>query len=176
MSYISNFSKSNIFIQLMRMLVVSVFVLQAAPSLALETDKRIIGWLEDASINSHALKIKAKIDTGAAVSSLNAKIMRNFKRDGEKWVSFRVKNKAGKSISLERRVTRIVKIKRKLALPIKRPVIELEICIGNVYRELEVNLANRENFDYSLLIGRNYLEDHFVVDSSLTFTTKPACK
>lgn len=138
-------------------------------------DKQSIGWLEKVSINNHELQLKAKIDTGATTSSLNAIIIKKFTRDKQRWVQFRVHNKEGEDIFLERKILRTVKIKRKLALPIKRYVISLGICLGNSYREMEVNLANRENFVYRLLIGRNYLKEHFLVDSSRTFTTSPNC-
>lgn len=138
-------------------------------------DKQSIGWLEEISINNDELQLKAKIDTGATTSSLNSKIIKLFTRDKQRWVRFRVGNKEGQDIVLERKILRIVKIKRKLALPIKRYVISLGICLGNRYREMEVNLANRENFVYRVLIGRNYLKDHFLVDSSRTFTTSPNC-
>ena len=138
-------------------------------------DKEPIGWLEEISINNHELQLKAKIDTGATTSSLHAKVIKKFTRDKQRWVQFRVENKEGEDIFLERKILRTVKIKRKLALPIQRYVISLGICLGNSYREMEVNLANRENFVYRVLIGRNYLKDHFLVDSSRTFTTSPNC-
>ncbi|MDH5602254.1 MAG: RimK/LysX family protein [Gammaproteobacteria bacterium] len=145
-------------------------------SSTLAADKQTIGWVEQVTINKNALKLKAKIDTGATTSSLHAKIIKNFKRDNQKWVQFRVINNAGEDIILDKKIIHTVKIKRKLALPLKRPVIKLGICLGKIYRELEVNLANRENFKYQMLIGRNYLEDYFLVDSSRMFTVSPACK
>lgn len=138
-------------------------------------DKQSIGWLEEISIDKDALQLKAKIDTGATTSSINSKIIKKYTRDHESWVRFRVQNKDGEDIVLDRKILRVVQIKRKLALPIKRYVISLGICLGNTYRELEVNLANRENFVYRVLIGRNYLHDHFLVDSARTFTTSPNC-
>jgi len=154
-------------------LLVVIYLLYVPDVFALE--KRSIGWLEEVSINNE-IKLKAKIDTGATTSSLNAKIIKKFQRDKQWWVQFRIANKDGEEIFLEKRIKRTVKIKRKLAVPLRRSVIMLGVCLGNVYRELEVNLANREKFDYRMLIGRNYLEDYFLVDSSRTFTTKPSCK
>jgi len=52
----------------------------------------------------------------------------------------------------------------------------LGICLGSVYKEVEVNLVDRSNFNYQLLIGRNYLANSFLVDPSLTFSTKSKCK
>ena len=52
----------------------------------------------------------------------------------------------------------------------------LGICLGTIYKEVEVNLVDRSHFNYQLLIGRNFLIDSFLVDPSLTFSTKPKCK
>lgn len=157
----------------------SLFILVLLSGLSNTTfakELKTIGWIEQVAINNSGLKLVAKIDTGATSSSINAKIIKKFKRDGQNWVRFRLKNKKGKSIVLEKKVVRTVKIKRKLALSLKRPVILLGVCLGKVYRERQVNLSNRKNFNYEMLIGRNYLEDYFLVDSSRTFTVSPACE
>ena len=52
----------------------------------------------------------------------------------------------------------------------------LGICLGNVYKEVEVNLEDRSKFNYQLLIGRSYLKNSFLVDASATFTLKPNCQ
>ena len=154
--------------------ILLLWLLLISTSFALE--KQTIGWLESVTINDHELKLQAKIDTGATTSSIHAKTIKKFTRGGKKWIRFRVKNKRGEEILLEKKIQRYVKIKRKLMFPIKRPVIKLGICISNVYRVQEVNLADRKNFDYQMLIGRNYLKGFFLVDSEITYTSKPSCK
>jgi hypothetical protein len=150
-----------------------VWFLQISTSFAVE--KQAIGWLENVKINGGELELKAKIDTGATTTSINAKKIKKFKKNGDEWIRFRVENKEGEKVTLEKKITRYVSIKRKLALSIKRPVVNLGICIGNVYRELEVNLADRSNFVYRVLIGRNYLRDYFLVDSAQKYTVTPSC-
>ena len=159
-----------------RVRILSVlFVWLCVISSSLAIEKQTIGWLEEVKINGSKFQLKAKIDTGATTSSLNAKVIKKFSKDGKKWIRFRVENKTGQKIVLERQLLHYVKIKRKLALPLKRPVVELGICLGTVYRELEVNLSNRKNFEYQMLIGRNYLHSHFLVDSEIVYTSKPSC-
>ena len=53
---------------------------------------RVAGWIENVSIFPGNFKIKAKLDTGARNSSLNARNMEEFYRDGDKWVRFKLKN------------------------------------------------------------------------------------
>jgi len=140
------------------------------------SEKKAIGWLEHVEIADSDFQLKAKIDTGATTSSLNAKIIKKFSKNGDKWIRFQIENKTGDKVLLERKLVRYVKIKRKLAFALKRPVIKLGICLGQVYRTMEINLADRKNFNYQVLIGRNYLRDYFLVDSALRYTTKPLCK
>src|SRR3546814_6895345 len=63
-------------------------------------------------------------------------------------------------------VARISKIKTRSeededddesAAPSKRPVVELEMCLGDVKRTVEVNLTDRSSFNYPLLIGAKAL-------------------
>jgi hypothetical protein len=143
---------------------------------AISMEKHTVGWVENVILFPGNLKIKAKLDTGARNSSLNANHIEEFERDGAKWVRFRVENWKGQTVSFESRVIRITKIKQHGTQPAMRPVIRLGICLGNVYKEVEVNLEDRSKFNYQLLIGRRYLRNSFLVDSSVTFRIKPNCQ
>ncbi len=134
-----------------------------------------IGWLEFVEIEKGKLRLDAKIDTGADVSSINAKSIRKITRDDEEWVLIVLANNNGKEIVLEKPVIRYARIKRKQAESIERPVIHLEICIGNIVKTVEVNLSKRKNFKYKMLIGRNYLRGAYLVDSSKEHTTTHSC-
>jgi hypothetical protein len=58
-----------------------------------------------------------------------------------------------------------------------RPVIELDICMGQARRSIEVNLTDRSAFQYPLLIGSEALKRFdALVDPSLKYAAgKPAC-
>jgi hypothetical protein len=139
-------------------------------------DLQVAGWVENVSLFPGNLKIKAKLDTGARNSSLNAKHIEEFERDGVKWLRFELKNWKGRTQSFEARVIRMTTIKQHETQSITRPVIRLGICLGNVYKEVEVNLQDRSKFNYQLLIGRSYLRNSILVDSSATFTVQPDCQ
>lgn len=138
-------------------------------------DKEVVGWLEKVRIYPGDLVIHAKLDTGAKHSSLNASHVTAFERDGEQWVRFDVTSRYGKTVTIERKVRRMVKIKRHGAKPQARFAINLGICLGNVYRDVEVNLAERREFLYQMLVGRSFLGGRFVIDSSTKYITKPNC-
>ncbi|HEY5604258.1 MAG TPA: RimK/LysX family protein [Gammaproteobacteria bacterium] len=150
------------------------FVIAVAPSVAGE--KPIIGRVENIVITDHALVLAAKIDTGATHSSLHAPDVTLIDKNGESWVTFTVTGRDGRTLPITERVLRMAKIKRKGDQAEERPVIQLTLCLGNVMKEVDVNLVDRKNFDYPLLVGRSFLRDSFIVDVSRKFTITPYCK
>jgi len=152
-----------------------VLVLLMCSVTAQAADKQAIGWLEEVRIGEADMVFKAKVDTGADNTSIKANVLKKFSRDGSEWVRFRLANKSGGTAVLERKVLRYAKIKRKMAPSIKRPVVKLGICLGSVYRDVEINLAERKKFKYHMLIGRSFLRGFYLVDSELQYTLQPSC-
>jgi hypothetical protein len=161
-----------VFVLLLILYTVSGFAENPPP----KDDLRVAGWVERVSIFPGNLNIKAKLDTGARHSSLNAKHIEEFERDGTTWVRFELKNWKGRMERFEAAVVRMATIKQHDADSVNRPVIHLGICLGTVYKKVEVNLEDRSKFNYQLLIGRSYLKNSFLVDASATFTLKPNCQ
>ena len=137
---------------------------------------KVVGLIERVKIHPGNLVIHAKFDTGARNSSLHATNITRFKRSGEKWIRFDVVNRAGETVTLERKVERIVGIKRKKGESRKRIVIRLGICLGDIYKEVEVNLENRSKFAHLMLIGRSFMLGDIHVDPSTSYTTEPTCR
>ena len=129
--------------------------------------------------------LKAKMDTGALTASLSAKDIETFTRDGDDWVRFRLGGKDASDKVYEHKVSRISKIKSRAdedddkdeASVAKRPVIDLEMCLGNVKRTVEVNLTDRSSFNYPLLIGAKALREFgAAVNPARRYTAdKPDC-
>ncbi|MFV3325556.1 ATP-dependent zinc protease [Pseudomonas sp. NY15372] len=128
---------------------------------------------------------KAKMDTGALTASLSAKDTERFTRDGEDWVRFRLATKDAGDKVYEHKVARISKIKNRADEEdegeepeiTKRPVVDLELCLGDVKRTVEVNLTDRSSFNYPLLIGSKALREFkAAVNPARKFTAgKPDC-
>lgn len=142
----------------------------------LPAEKQVVGWVEHVTIYPGSLKIKAKLDTGAKNSSLNAASMQEIQRNGESWIRFHVTNWKGRIQSFEQKVVRTAQIKEHKGKSQERNVLRIGICLGNIFKEVEVNLVDRSNFNYQLLIGRSFLKNSFIIDPSKTFTVKPDCK
>jgi hypothetical protein len=139
-------------------------------------EKTIAGWLEKVRISPENLLIRAKLDTGAKTSSLTALNMVEFMRNGESWVRFDVTDKSSKKITMEKKVERITRIKRHGMASQIRVVIVLPVCLGSLLQDTEVTLVDRTEFNYPMLLGRNFLSGRFVVDPSAKFTMKSQCQ
>jgi len=133
---------------------------------------KIIGELEYVSVMPENLRQKARIDTGAQTSSIGIVDSIFFERDGKKWVQFNVKDHIkNRIIKFERPLKRIVKIKRHQAEATERPVVELKIKLGQMELVREFSLADRSQFKYPILIGRNVLNNKFLVNVGQKFSS-----
>ncbi len=146
-------------------------------SAASAAQPEVVGWLENVSVHPHQFEVRAKLDTGADNSSVHAENIEVFEENGEQVVAFTMRNREDETIRLKRPLLRYTHIKSKVpgAEPIQRPVVELSLCLGDNAVTAPVNLANRENFNYRMLIGRSYLKKGYLIDSNNTYTSKPEC-
>lgn len=139
--------------------------------------KTVLGWVEKVTLSGSDHTVKAKLDSGAKTSSVDAEIIKTFKRDGKKYVLYRVLLDDEVAETYESRIVRWVRIKDKKGGFIRRPVVKMQFCIGRKKLKGEVSLAERGHFIYPVLIGRNMLEKgKILVDTSKTFLAKPQCK
>lgn len=133
------------------------------------------GWIEEAVIFPQGIHFHAKLDTGAETSSINAINTEFFERDNRRWARFTLSNRDNKSVTIEAKVIREASIKRHYEKSQVRPVIMLDICIGDVRKTEEVNLVDRSKLQYQLLIGRNFLRGDLAIDSGSTYLLSPDC-
>lgn len=129
--------------------------------------KNTIGQIEYVDILPQGIRQKARIDTGAATTSIDASDIQMFERDGKKWVKFSLVHRNTKKVTeFKKPLERTALIKRHGAETVKRPVIKLKLAIGSIHKTLEVNLADRSKFEFPVLIGRNFLDAGLSVDVS----------
>ncbi len=138
--------------------------------------KEVAGWIEWVRLEPSGLELKAKLDTGAKTSSLHATEIESYSRAGQKYLRVRIENAKGDSTVLEGSLVRRANIKRHTGKSQVRPVIRVPICLGNVRKEVEVNLVDRGKFNYQFLIGRSFLKGDFLIDPARTFLLKPRCR
>lgn len=134
----------------------------------------IIGEAEYVTILPLGLRQKARIDTGATTCSIHASSIKRFERDGEKWVRFELgpEQAEGESLEVERPIVRIASIKRHGTDDQTRPVVRLSFQLGPITDTIEFSLTDRSAFEFPILVGRNLLSGHALVDVSKRYTAR----
>ncbi len=138
---------------------------------------KTVGWIENTQILGVEAQTQVKLDTGAKTTSINAEILDKPENESESGGMIKFRFVDGETSSVfERPVVRWVKIKDGDGGFFRRPVVKMKFCIAGRWVEEEVNLADRKQFTYPVLIGRNMLEKGgLVIDSAATFTAEPKC-
>ncbi|MDZ4272030.1 MAG: RimK/LysX family protein [Erythrobacter sp.] len=134
----------------------------------------VVGWRELVSLPELGLNdIPAKIDTGARTSSLQAIVMDDFLRDGERFVRFAV-DWGGVRHQCEAVHVDIRGITSSNGDRQERFVIKTPLTIGNLTFRAEISLADRSQMQFPMLIGRTALRRRMVVDSGHSWLQSPA--
>ncbi|WP_373293623.1 ATP-dependent zinc protease family protein [Pseudomonas matsuisoli] len=158
----------------------------AASAFNAMAEVQVLGRYEQIHLSQLGKTLPAKMDTGAVTASLSAKDIERFRRKGETWVRFRLAIAKADNTLYEYPVARVSKIKNRAdeqgeedEAPgaSERPVIELEMCLGNVRKTVEVNLTDRSHFSYPLLIGAKALRafDVAVDPAKKNVAGRPEC-
>jgi len=134
--------------------------------------KKIIGAVEHVRLVPPNIVLKARIDTGAKTTSVDARDITPFERNGKQWVRF-VCVDGKKEHTIEKKVIQTVQIKRHGEESQDRYVVKMRIVLGDVSQLISVNLNDRDAYIYPVLIGRNFLRDYFIVDVAKKYQFKP---
>ena len=160
---------------LLSLLMISLANAQNANESVEFQEKVIIGGLESISILPHALQFNAKVDTGAKNSSMHATDIEIYAQGDQEFVRFKTQDSNGKSSMMDLPLLRKAKIKRHGGHSMTRAVVEIGICLGSVYKIVQVTLIDRSRFKFPFLIGASFLNESFIVDVSQTFISKANC-
>ena len=132
-------------------------------------ERMVVGEKENVRIVPPGFVLAARVDTGAASSSLHAENLTEFERDGKNWVRFDLGNDEVE-VSIEKPVVKYVRVfQQSDKKGSRRPVIRLRIVIGNIKDTFEFTLADRSHLEHNMLLGRNFLTDIALVDVGRQF-------
>ena len=126
--------------------------------------------------------VKAKLDTGAITTSLGASGIEIFEKDGQDFVKFTPQIENAKEMELPLVRHSNIKLRNDEAISeepgkSRRPVVIMNICFNGDIYATEVNLTDRSNFLYPVLLGRASLTDfHAIVDPSQKYLSSPSCQ
>ena len=128
-------------------------------------DAKVLGEVEWVRVQPADTVLLSRVDTGATSSSIDAQDIEYFERNGEKWVRYKLPEKDRKAwIAQESKLAKMKTVKRKGAKDERRPVVKMDLVVGPMHKSLDVNLANRSNFEFAFLLGRDFIGDFGVVD------------
>ena len=131
-----------------------------------------IGWREMAGLPDFRIAaVRAKVDTGARTSALHAVDLEVHEHSDYKTISFHVPL-PGEPRDL-RHTARLLDrrpIKNTGGIPQDRYVVGTTLVLGHRHWHIELSLADRENMEFDLLLGRTALRSHrFLINPGRSF-------
>lgn len=138
---------------------------------------QVFGWVESVLLVDADFQLEAKLDTGADNSSLSAVNIRRVRVGEKRFVRYSVRHPdTGELVSLRSPYVRSTRIRSHSGTRQRRRVVLMTLCLGEHRRTVEVNLVDRNEFEYPLLLGRSALEGIAIIDPAITRLSEPDCR
>jgi hypothetical protein len=135
-------------------------------------DPILIGWREWLAMPKLGLAaIKAKIDTGARTSSLHVSMLEADERAGQTWLRFAVapRRRNAALVYCEAPASDRRDVTDSGGHRTQRWFIRTEISLAGSRFMAEINLTNRGDMLFPMLLGRTALRERFRVDPQLSY-------
>ena len=121
----------------------------------------IMGWKEFVTFPRLGLgPLVAKIDTGARTAALHADVI----EVAGKRVRFTIDKRHYRAALMGQK-----RIKSSNGISELRPVIRVTLQVGTRLLETEITLTDRADMEVPMLLGRNSIKGHFIVNPAKTF-------
>lgn len=132
-----------------------------------------MGWREWVALPDFGVSaIKAKVDTGAASSSLHAFRMQRYQHDGREVVRFDIhprQRSDAHAVTVEAEVVDERRVRNPGGRSETRPVIRARLQWSDVIWDAEINLTRRDEMGFRMLLGRKTIKNLFVVDPGTSY-------
>ena len=161
-----------------RLIAAGLFLLISVPLLPAESgiaeNRIVVGAVEKIFLDPPGLSYPSRIDTGAAISSLNAYNLTLFSRNSRTWVRFSTAAYPDREARVvELPVERTVQVRQANRPGLQsRYIVLMDVRLGELSLSGEFSLADRRAMTYPLLIGRNFLAGNALVDVSREYIQK----
>jgi len=133
----------------------------------------IIGWRERVALpDLNITSVKAKIDTGARSSALQAFDIEVFKKENTDFVRFKVhpsQSSRKKTVNAEAPLLEMRSVRSSSGQSETRPVIQTTVSTGDYQWPIELTLTNRDVMGFRMLLGRQAVRQRFLVDSGQSY-------
>jgi hypothetical protein len=127
-------------------------------------------WVQLPALNINAIKVK--VDTGAKTCALHAYYVEPFEKDGKNWVRFGMHPQQGSlkdAIECEAPLADQRKVTDSGGHTETRYVIITTVKLADMQFDTEITLTNRDTMRFRMLLGRNALNNRFIVDPVQSF-------
>lgn len=134
----------------------------------------LLGWREWVCLPDLVEgRMRAKIDTGARSSSLHVERQWRFFEQGAPWIGFVIKPRRKSDLLVEASAPLLDErvVSDSGGHRVRRPFICARLDVAGEQRTIELNLADRRNMLFPLLMGRSALSG-FAVDPVRSFLGK----
>lgn len=132
-----------------------------------------VGWREWVRLPDLDIQfVKAKVDTGARTSALDAFDVDLHRKGGAPWVAFQVRPYQRDDETVVECAAPVLDVRRVRdsgGHVTERPVIATRIAIGPHAFEAEITLNPRSDMRFRMLLGRTALRGRFLVDSGRSY-------
>jgi|TARA_A200000159_G_scaffold163323_2_gene189273 hypothetical protein len=136
-------------------------------------NKKLIGVVELCDLPQLAItELNVRVDTGAATSSLHVDNIEELTKGDELWISFDIHPDIYNVDTVVRREAKVFgkkKVKSSTATREKRYVILTDIVMDGFQWNIQLTLTDRSEMTYSMLLGREGMAGHFIVDPEYDF-------
>jgi hypothetical protein len=154
---------------------IALSVLGLAPGHAAIPPSRVLGAVEEVVVVPPGLRLRARVDTGATLSSIDAQVLAITGAGRQRRVRFDLIGEDGRHVTVERPLVAVAEVVNGDGQSRTRPIVLLDICVGGARIPTEVTLNDRRGLEHRVLLGRRLLQGRFVVDVARRFTSPPSC-
>jgi hypothetical protein len=125
----------------------------------------VIGWYEYVDLPGWGIRgLRAKVDTGARTSALHVEHIEELAHDRVRFDVVRNRRRPERHVRVEARIVRRGRVRSSTGHRTMRLFVATVLRIGEVEREVEFSLVDRERMIFRVLLGRMALSGHFTID------------
>jgi hypothetical protein len=136
----------------------------------------LIGWKEYVALPDWGIRrLKAKIDTGARTSAVDAAGFELRETPAGLIAVLRLHlshRQPGRELTVQAPVLRMVGVRNTSGRRESRPLIETTLDLGPLRKRIQLTVARRLGMRFRLILGRKALEGDFAVDVSQKYLCK----
>lgn len=144
-------------------------ILGCAEKVDYPSEKEVVGETVLIDLPEISLPILARVDSGASLSSIHAVEIsvdegsNNPKENIGKMVGFTTVNGKGESRRFNTQIVKVSKIRNAQGVEY-RYVVGMDALWHGKKKRIAMNLRDRSQLQYKLLMGRNWLQGDYLVD------------